>query len=88
MGSEETCIMYDHTVTLNRCLIENMCPLTRIVERLCDSKFKFFVDEKVCLSNCFGCAKCSAILDPQKQFLEHCSGHLLFPPDDLLIDLC
>ena len=63
-------------------------PLPKITDEEClNNKFKSPVDATVSLSKCFGCGICDELLEIEKEFYEHCSGHGFSPPDDLFADL-
>jgi len=44
-------------------------------------------DAKPFLEKSFGCGFCGKMFNSEKEFLEHCNGHRLSPPDDF-IALC
>src|SRR6218665_1619894 len=52
------------------------------------SELKSHVDGKFSLSKSFGCGICDKLLEIEKEFFEHCSGHGVTLPDDLFADQC
>ena len=55
-------------------------------ERLYISQLNYPVDAEA--SKAFGCGICDELLEIEKEFLVHCSGHQFSPPDDLISNMC
>ena len=81
----------DECFSKDNCLdsgeIARPLPKTEDGECLSITRFKSSVETTVSFSKCFGCGICDELLEIEKDFFEHCSGHGFSPPDDLFADL-